>query len=327
MSVFFSVIVPVYNSGETIERCIVSIKNQTFNDWELILIDDGSKDNSLAICRSLVCSDQKIKIISKQNGGVSSARNAGLMNSEGKYVVFLDGDDEFKTDLLEQYYTIINNYNVDVIIGTLLQIDSSGNEVKKGPEKSGFFHSEIWNEIAKNSEPFGWAGGKAFRRKLLVENHLTYNEAMASQEDLHFNLRAYKYCNSFYVSEYPGYLYYYTVSNRKPPIVDFVNNQLLLYSLCKENGQLSALADKAIQKKLEALVYTYLFNIDNKSELKSACNALISCDNLIVFLKVHKRTGEKRVILHELQKNRWWTMWVYFRTRNIVKKLIKKTGK
>lgn len=95
-----SIIVPVYNVEEYIEECLKSILNQTFQDFELILINDGSKDNSIEICSKYVQKDKRIRILHKKNGGLSSARNLGLKNALGKYISFIDSD-----DLLADKYT------------------------------------------------------------------------------------------------------------------------------------------------------------------------------------------------------------------------------
>ena len=88
-----SVIIPVYNCEKYIKKCIESILNQTYKDLEVIVIDDGSKDSSLNICNKLMKEDYRLTVIHQENQGVSSARNKGLENAQGEYIVFVDGDD------------------------------------------------------------------------------------------------------------------------------------------------------------------------------------------------------------------------------------------
>ena len=88
-----SIIVPVYNVALYLNRCVDSILNQTYSDFELLLIDDGSTDISGVICDEYAVSDNRVKVIHKDNGGVSSARNVGINNSQGKYIMFCDSDD------------------------------------------------------------------------------------------------------------------------------------------------------------------------------------------------------------------------------------------
>ena len=96
-----SVIMPVYNSAEYLARAIDSVLAQTFEDFELILINDGSTDNSLQICEKYQREDDRIEIINKENGGLCSARNVGLDNAKGIYIAFIDNDDKFEPSYLE----------------------------------------------------------------------------------------------------------------------------------------------------------------------------------------------------------------------------------
>lgn len=106
----FSIIIPIYNSENYIERCLLSVLNQNFDDYECILVDDGSTDRSLEICKSVINEKSNFQIFSKENGGVSSARNFGLKKSNGKFVLFLDSDDWLETYALQKLseYTIHN---------------------------------------------------------------------------------------------------------------------------------------------------------------------------------------------------------------------------
>ena len=94
-----SVIVPVYNVEKYLHRCVDSILAQTFNDFELLLIDDGSKDKSGAICDEYAAKDSRVRVFHKENGGVSSARNLGLENAKGDWIIFIDSDDWIADDM------------------------------------------------------------------------------------------------------------------------------------------------------------------------------------------------------------------------------------
>lgn len=120
-----SIIIPIYNAEQHIESCINSIISQKFKDWELILINDGSKDNSLAICNSFSKKDQRIRVLTKENGGVSSARNMGLKDIKGEYVTFIDVDDY----LSENFFDLFNNENIteDFVFLQYKCFDNKGN--------------------------------------------------------------------------------------------------------------------------------------------------------------------------------------------------------
>lgn len=109
MNPLISIIVPIYNSEKTLKKCLNSIINQTYVDWELLLINDGSKDNSGNICDEYAIIDRRIKVFYKENGGVSSARNLGLDNACGDWVTFCDSDDFVFPDWLSNYVENISD--------------------------------------------------------------------------------------------------------------------------------------------------------------------------------------------------------------------------
>ena len=120
-----SVIVPVYNTEKYIEKCVMSILNQTYKNLEIILIDDGSTDNSPQICDSLAKKDNRITVIHQPNGGVSSARNIGLDNTHGDYITFVDSDDYIEPNMIEFLSENIGDTNIAMCGYT--SVDENGN--------------------------------------------------------------------------------------------------------------------------------------------------------------------------------------------------------
>ena len=112
---FFSIIVPVYNAEKYLSECIESILGQSFDDYELILIDDGSKDISKDICDEYARKDSRIKVIHKNNEGVSITRQRGVEFSRGEYLCFADADDKLDKHCLESFYLAIKKYNCDMV--------------------------------------------------------------------------------------------------------------------------------------------------------------------------------------------------------------------
>ena len=124
---FFSVLVPVYNVEEYIDCCLKSIINQTYKNFEIILVDDGSKDNSGKICDAYQDKYVNIKVIHKENQGQLSARLVGLKYARGKYVVYVDSDDYIELDTLQKIHDVINTYGSDVVIYKWKIIDEKNN--------------------------------------------------------------------------------------------------------------------------------------------------------------------------------------------------------
>jgi len=110
-----SVIIPVYKSLEVLETAVQSVLSQSFEDFELLLIEDGSPDDSLALCRQLAAKDARIRVYHKENGGICSARNYGMRLARGKYIAFLDHDDEYLPGYLSENLTLLEKYQADVV--------------------------------------------------------------------------------------------------------------------------------------------------------------------------------------------------------------------
>lgn len=180
-----SIIVPIYNAGDALNRCIDSVLNQTFHDWELLLIDDGCTDKSGEICDEYSIKDQRIQVFHKPNGGVSSARNIGLNHAKGEWIVFVDADDFVK----ESYLSHILEHsrkNVDLVI-SYAEIHN-GDDIKKEsyPSKlvdnTNFESIFIENDMHWHTSP--WS--KLYKRNIIEEHHIRFCEGMHIGEDAVF---------------------------------------------------------------------------------------------------------------------------------------------
>ena len=120
-----SVIAPVYNTEKYLPRCIDSILAQTFTDFELLLIDDGSKDNSGAVCDEYASKDERVRVFHKENGGVSSARNVGLDNAKGEWITFVDSDDWIAETMYQEMYELATLENADIVYCDINMVFSS----------------------------------------------------------------------------------------------------------------------------------------------------------------------------------------------------------
>ena len=190
-----SIIVPIYNVENYLRQCLDSIVAQTYQNFECLLINDGSPDHSADICREYVSKDSRFRYFEKENGGVSSARNLGIEYSKGEYITFIDSDDWVDSDYLELLYMKINEYNADLTVLTYKQYSMN----------DGCFYLHVWeqdyyekyytgNELL-NSLPnlenydstFNVSWGKLFKRNFLET--ATFNEQRIMGEDLEFNFK------------------------------------------------------------------------------------------------------------------------------------------
>ncbi|MCK3936673.1 glycosyltransferase family 2 protein [Streptococcus suis] len=171
-----SIIVPVYNVENYLDECILTVLGQTYSNWELLLINDGSTDSSGSMCDDYARRDDRIRVIHKNNGGLSDARNAGIDNCTGEYITFLDSDDGIRGDFLEECVTTANQHDVDIVIGhffiwdennqTFLyfvdQAQKDTTEVISAQEALN--RQVVWKNL--NTAPFVVAWGKLFRASL-----------------------------------------------------------------------------------------------------------------------------------------------------------------
>lgn len=189
-----SYIIPAYNMEKYLDECILSILNKQFKNSEIILVDDGSTDGTAAICDRYVEEYEFIQVIHKENGGISSARNAGLNKARGKYVCFIDSDDFIKVDFAEKFLDICDINSLDVIRGWYgiyeekdeVYVEHSfpdityANKVLDGKQFLNKSISEKANEVVP------WLG--FFRREYLTEHKLQFPEGIAYEEDQLFFL-------------------------------------------------------------------------------------------------------------------------------------------
>ncbi len=160
-----SVIVPVYKVEKFIYRCVNSILNQTFTDFELILVDDGSPDNCPAICDEYAEKDSRIKVIHKQNGGLSDARNVGKEKATGNYITFIDSDDWIHKEYLERLYNACHDFDADVSVCGYFRTENQ--EPVIASEKyavNTFTPEDFWCSLELNHAIAPW--GKLYKREL-----------------------------------------------------------------------------------------------------------------------------------------------------------------
>jgi glycosyltransferase involved in cell wall biosynthesis len=199
-----SVIVPVYNAEKYLHRCIDSILAQTYTDFELLLIDDGSPDNSGAICDEYAAKDSRVRVFHKENGGVSSARNLGLDNVRGEWITFVDSDDYIHQDFLSSFS---KKHDVGLVVGSFKVI---GDEEWGGLLEEAFYDKAgLRDNIVKlalmNNFLVPW--GKLFRRDIISKNNITFDERLHSGEDTLFVYNYLMYIDSLYSCDKPYYFY------------------------------------------------------------------------------------------------------------------------
>ena len=176
-----SIIVPVYKTERFLSACISSILAQTFTDFELILVDDGSPDNCPALCDAAAKRDSRVWVIHKQNGGVSTARNAGLDAAQGNWIAFVDSDDTVEPEYLEKMHKAVLETGADFAICSSQCIDETGKTLAGGEHRllNEFLpQEEVLRRMVVSDFQVPW--NKLYRRKLL--ENLRYPENKAFED-------------------------------------------------------------------------------------------------------------------------------------------------
>lgn len=227
-NVAVSIIMPVFNSEKYLQEAIDSVLAQTCRNWELIIIDDGSTDQSGSICDTYVQRDSRIRAVHTENRGVSSARNAGIDLAKGEWIVFMDSDDMMRprmlevllshsdgVDLVECSFSLIPGGRVSLVTGQAVCYASLQDTIRDVDRLfSGSFYSSLWNKL--------------YRREKIT---MRLNPQMSLGEDICFNLEYMNVCNR--ICALPDVLYSYRVSSpgslTKRILPDFIDNRALVF--------------------------------------------------------------------------------------------------
>lgn len=201
-----SVVVPVYNMQDYLNTCIKAIVHQTYTDLEIILVNDGSNDESDTICLTWASKDKRIKYIASENGGVSNARNLGIKNATGEYVVFIDADDIVARNYIETLLACVHIEQADMVLTNCISFCECQIPKFVMSEEKKIFDSEFPTLLFTITN--GLIGGKLFKLQLINEHGLLFNRDYAVSEDLIFCLEYLKYANKvvFNSSLLYGYL-------------------------------------------------------------------------------------------------------------------------
>lgn len=179
-----SIIVPVYKVEPYLRRCVESILAQTFTDFELILVDDGSPDNCGKICDELASKDKRIHVIHKPNGGLSSARNAGLDVCSGKYILFCDSDDTVEPDWCELLYKAVTANPDRFIVCNVERIRGDAKREKRDPKSHAIEECTYFELYKKGVSPYAW--NKIYSKAKIDELGLRFDESVIYAEDVPF---------------------------------------------------------------------------------------------------------------------------------------------
>ena len=262
-----SVIVPVYNVQDYLARCLDSILTQTYQNLEIILVNDGSRDGSLEICNAYQVNDARVRVIDKPNGGVSAARNAGLDAASGKYILFVDSDDYIDACMYEKMMEQVQAYDCDIVMCDCLKEHGDHTEPYTHDIRAGFYNidqlrSEYYPHLLmmENVEYPATISNclLLFRRELAVD--IRYLVGVRYSEDLLFGAQLLYRANSFYYLK--GEAFYHYVMNPTSATHKFVPDKWNDY--CKLHQQVldtfSSCQDFDFSHQIDLCLLFFLYN-------------------------------------------------------------------
>ena len=329
-----SIIVPIYNSEGTLKQCIDSITRQTYENIEIILVDDGSVDNSGSICEKYARNDDRIKVIHKINCGVSAARNTGIINAKGDYIQFVDSDDFIDETMCEKLIHRINRDSSDMVVCGYITVNDEkktytqykdnlyDNLLDLSPNFSDLYLNCFFNSI--------W--DKLYKRNKIID---IFDENLSLGEDLKFNLSYLKECNS--ISVINECLYNYVVGSSASLSSKYRENmfELILYTnnlinhFCDEN--VGSNVNKAgintffignVLGSIQLLVYSEILTKDiklNKIEQWTTTQEVINASKNSDFYSLEFRIGHI-MIKHQL----YHSIYNFFKIKGFLHNLLNK---
>lgn len=316
-----SVIIPAYNYSHYLPFTIDSVVEQTLSDWECLIIDDGSTDNTKDVAEKYTVADRRIKYFYKANGGLSSARNYGLQMAKGKYVIFLDADDMLEKNNLKHLSEFLENQNGNnAVFGKFVKFYDDGTSEYPWYQEYNYreglqtdFHSRL---VEKNSLP---PCAPLSPLSIIKEHNLTFDESLTSYEDWDFWLKLSSYCNFYYI---PGenaaarvrfHSGSMSTDNWRMEINQLKVRLELAKSITNKMDNLSN--TKGIESSVKTLLYTIADNIAEGSADKARERL-----EILIGIYPHKKIkilNKKYLLSHPtLFRKCAWLLWE--RIRNIV---------
>ena len=264
MNPIVSIIIPVYNAEGTLPRCVDSILNQTFTDFELLLVDDGSADASGAICDCYAAKDSRVRVFHQANSGVSASRNLALDQARGDYLQFLDSDDWITPDATSCLVRAMEGGPCDMVVSDFSRVVGERVSQKGDIEEDGILTREEYAaHMMENPADFyyGVLWNKLYRRNIVEEHHLRMDPEISWCEDFMFNLEYIRYAEHFRAIQIPIYYYVKTkgsLASQSMSISKTVKMKLMVFE--DYHRFFRTVLDDAEYEKCRLKVYRFLLD-------------------------------------------------------------------
>ncbi|SCH20086.1 MULTISPECIES: glycosyltransferase family 2 protein [unclassified Romboutsia] len=332
-----SVIMPVYNKERYLHKTIESILSQTYKNFELIIINDGSNDKSEEICREYEIKDNRVKLYTIKNSGVSNARNIGISYASGEYIQFIDGDDVINTGTFSEYISILNIKKYDVLFSSYNKVnhdDEILNLVDLG-YRNDVVKQDIVDNFAKDqfgTGYYGWISNKLIKRSIIADNRIKFNTNIVLAEDLDFFIDIYKYSNDFYFTNYISFNYLQEADNcslsKKDEDIDYyvqLNIILKIKRFIAENKGYHGKNKEIIDDRIFNYVFFVVFYSKlEKSNIKNLVKKIIDDEHIINNLHINLKPTFRNIIVTCTIYGKFYYVYLLLKIRSSMKNIAKR---
>lgn len=343
MKELISVIIPVYNIDEKyLSICLESVITQSYTDIEIILVDDGSERKVANFCDSYKLIDNRISVFHLKNGGVARARNYGLANSKGKYILFVDGDDWLERNMIEKLYNELINYNADIALSSYIFKNKDyinlNNKIEYIDDE--YLIMQIRKLMLISDENLRWnvngaPWAKLYKKDILENYNIKFNEELIRSQDNEFNFRLFKYIKKLVYIEEGLYHYRYDENSavnkyRKDNYkISNIYLKALKNNINKEKDNYRDIYYKVVWSKLIencTVDYCHLNNKESFIEKLRGIKKMIKSDPYCTVLNSNvSLIGTTNKLLQVIIRLRnEFLIWLVFYMKNYIKKLLYK---
>ena len=337
-----SIIIPVYNSERYLNKCIKSILNQTYKNIELIIINDGSIDNSGDLCDVYAKEDLRVKVIHVKNSGVSSARNKGIEVATGKFIGFVDSDDYIEANMIETLVNEMYKNNVDIVLCGYKRICKDSNKIKTT------INSSVYNQESITKKEFlnlfgnlfvdfyiNYLWNKLYITDIIKKSNINFDNSINWGEDLMFNLQYLGYCNNITIIDKRLYNYinYNNDSLTSKYNSELFNNQQTMYKAVRDfldsNNGYSAKNKELVEIRFTNAIIMCLRNLFRRDTHYKKIELYIKISQIIEDVEVRKNlkyfsygSFQKRLIGKMIEKKSLNFIFYYFTTKIYIRDII-----
>ncbi len=321
-----SIVVPIYNVSKYLQECIESIICQTYKNIQIILVNDGSQDDSLKICQRYEKIDERIVVINKKNGGLVSARKAGVQKAEGEYITAIDGDDWIDSKYIEEIMEIVKNYDVDVVCTNCVYSYPNNKTITHNQNLcEGYYDKKKIEEIIypfliedkKGNYFSNNICSKLFKKDIYLKHQMNVSNEIKIAEDAVCTKPIICECNSLYISNISGYFYRQNCeSMTQKKVFDWdmpikIYEQYMKTIDCSKQDFKEQIERNACHNIINTIVSQFnkpqKFNLIKK-EIKENLNKKFYQDILMIKCK---KSFKINIALFAIKYNLYWLLYVY----------------